>query len=423
MSPVAAPAPTSQIESIKTKVTGALTTLSAPLTSESTASPRAEELTYDAFKPFGRVVQGWDGKKRSPAGVHVTEANQGTAFKFHRLAELPQGASITHERRSAQADARSGASVRVTSFDRSSATKVYLPQGRGVAPGLTALPAGASYLVVVAQGETPSQPKAFLATSAQGVSFEPNTWHAIVALNEDIDFAIVYAAETSSTPADVSIDVPAHKPAAVPELPPSSAPGLVQKVQGLLEGGLKVLNPVLITEENWAPYGELIGPAASKPARLTNTYPADQTGARTAIGVFRATPKEGVNRGQLCDVRFLERHIYTSQAFVPLGKDNLSGVGEAPLSPGGTFLVVVADNGPDDRPDPATLKAFIMESGSGLNYRAGVWHHPVLVLDGPLDLACIETQVSTGEFGKTYAPDCELIEYEQAIGKVNVPAL
>lgn len=37
------------------------------------------------------------------------------------------------------------------------------------------------------------------------------------------------------------------------------------------------------------------------------------------------------------------------------------------------MLVVVADNGPDDRPDPKTLKGFIMPSSIGLNYAPGVW--------------------------------------------------
>ncbi|BEJ17185.1 hypothetical protein CspHIS471_0605860 [Cutaneotrichosporon sp. HIS471] len=401
MSPVAALAPAAVAR--PTKVT------------ESTANPRAEELTYESFRPFGAVVQGWEGTERSPQGIHVTVANQGTAFKFHRLAQLPQNAAITHERRvpSSASDVRNGTSVRVTNLDRSTETKAYLPQGRGVAPGTKGLCAGASYLVVV--GDSLNNLKAFLATSAQGVCFAPNTYHAVIALNEAIDFAIVSAADTTSSSADLNVDVPAHKLAPVPPLIPTAEVDTPPVPLGV------ALNPIPITEELWAPYGELIGSAGTKSSPITNTYPADQDGARTTVGLFRATPKAGLHRGQLFDVSFLERHIYTSQAFIPLGKDNLSGVGEAPLTAGGTFLVVVADNGPDDRPDPKTLKAFIMESGTGLNYRAGVWHHPVLTVDACLDLACIETQVSTGEFGKTYEPDCELIEYDRPIGQVNVP--
>lgn len=35
--------------------------------------------------------------------------------------------------------------------------------------------------------------------------------------------------------------------------------------------------------------------------------------------------------------------------------------------------MVVAKNGPDDRPDPSTLRSFIMESSCGLSYAAGTW--------------------------------------------------
>ncbi|GMK57539.1 hypothetical protein CspeluHIS016_0403730 [Cutaneotrichosporon spelunceum] len=402
MSPVAA-APAAAAVAPSTKVSGWTTNLCA------------EELTYESFRPYGAVVQGWEGTERSPKGIHVTVANQGTAFKFHRLAYLPQNAEITPERRAPATDARKGCSIGVKHLDRSSEVKVYLPQGRGVPPGVAGLSAGASYLVVV--GGNTNNVKAFLATSAQGVSIASNVYHAVIPLNEPIDFAIVSAATTTVTQTDIKVDVPAHTAAPVPPRVPTAEVPEKPVPQGV------AINPVPITEELWAPYGELIGARGSKRSPITNSYPADQDGACTSIGLFRATPKAGLHRGQLFDVSLLERHIYTSQAFIPLGKDNLVGMGEAPLTAGGTFLVVVADNGPDDRPDTSTLKSFIMESGMGLNYRAGVWHHPVLTIDACLDLACIETQVSTGEFGKTYEPDCELVEYDRPIGQINVPAL
>jgi allantoicase len=64
-----------------------------------------------------------------------------------------------------------------------------------------------------------------------------------------------------------------------------------------------------------------------------------------------------------------------------------------------------------------------MESGTGLNYNAGTWHHPVLVLDDTLDLACIETQVSTGTgHDEPDARDCELLTYDLApFGRIAVP--
>lgn len=50
--------------------------------------------------------------------------------------------------------------------------------------------------------------------------------------------------------------------------------------------------------------------------------------------------------------------------------------------------------------------------------------HPVLVLDSTLDLACIETQISTG-IPESDARDCELISWEgeEVFGHINVPVL
>ena len=45
--------------------------------------------------------------------------------------------------------------------------------------------------------------------------------------------------------------------------------------------------------------------------------------------------------------------------------------------------------------------------------------HPVLVLDSPIDLACVETQLSTGVREEADERDCELIE--GSFGVVHVP--
>lgn len=57
-------------------------------------------------------------------------------------------------------------------------------------------------------------------------------------------------------------------------------------------------------------------------ANITSTYPVDAN-AVTGISVFRATPKVGLERGKAFDIRYMERHPYTSQAFVPMGKSEV----------------------------------------------------------------------------------------------------
>ena len=56
-------------------------------------------------------------------------------------------------------------------------------------------------------------------------------------------------------------------------------------------------------------------------APIVNNYPAEvQEQARTAVSVMRTTVRQGLKRGEVFDVKFMERHPYTSQAFVPMGK-------------------------------------------------------------------------------------------------------
>jgi hypothetical protein len=46
---------------------------------------------------------------------------------------------------------------------------------------------------------------------------------------------------------------------------------------------------------------------------------------------------------------------------------------EDALPSGGAFLVIVAQNGADDRPDPKTIQAFVMQGSMGLSYAPGIW--------------------------------------------------
>ncbi len=53
------------------------------------------------------------------------------------------------------------------------------------------------------------------------------------------------------------------------------------------------------------------------------------------------------------------------------------------------YVVVVATSLPTGQPDEAQLKAFIVGDGTAINYDAGVWHHPLIVLDHPADFVMI----------------------------------
>ncbi|TXT13405.1 hypothetical protein VHUM_00772 [Vanrija humicola] len=383
-------------------------------------------LTYEAFAPYGQVIQAWDRDTSAPKGIQVNIANQGTAFKFNRLAKVEETVALACMRAGPQYDVRNGATIPVVKLERHAATtQAFIPMGTGQPAGQERHKHGGAYVVLAAHNGENDEPdlstlRAFLATGAQGVSYNAGVWHhPMLTVNEWMDYACV---DAQSGDDGLKIDcetlendwfnvyIPPYSPPPVAEEPVAPAelvrayPNKADAPAGVLHGGNPALN---IAKISWL-------------SNLSESYPAD-AGAVTAIGVYRATPKPGCDRGKVFDVRYMERHAYTSQAFVPMGKAEWPGRSEPMLPPKGTFLVLVAENGADDRPDPATLKAFTMESGTALNYRAGTWHHPVIILDGTLDLACIETQVKTGVNGSD-ARDCELLTYDgEPFAKVAVP--
>ena len=140
-----------------------------------------------------------------------------------------------------------------------------------------------------------------------------------------------------------------------------------------------------LTHEAFAPFGQVIqsyeditaAPRSLKvtPANfgtatkyhklslLESSYPAE-SGATTGISVYRCQPAKIMKSGARREIRLhaLERHPYTNQAFLPMGHDKDKA-----------YLVVVAKNGSDDRPDIGSLRAFVARADQGIVYNTGVW--------------------------------------------------
>ncbi|KAJ3883656.1 galactose-binding domain-like protein [Lentinula edodes] len=188
--------------------------------------------------------------------------------------------------------------------------------------------------------------------------------------------------------------------------------------------------PVLpLTPEGFAPFGQVIQAygdhtAAPKGTKITqanagtaskfhklsllvSSYPHN-SGATAGLSVYRCQPLKDINviEGTM-ELTILERHPFTNQGFIPMG----GGQGEEGLSDSGhRYLVVVAKNGEDDKPDVRTLRAFMASTAQGIVYNAGIWHQPMTVLDKPLDFTCVETQIGNGGI-----EDCEIVELESSI--------
>ena len=134
-----------------------------------------------------------------------------------------------------------------------------------------------------------------------------------------------------------------------------------------------------LTREAFAPYGEVI--EASEAARhftinagnteryhdLARIEPGPD--GRVIVSIFRGQP-----RALPFTVTMMERHPLASQAFIPMS--------------GRPYLVVVAPAGAP--PQVEDLAVFLARSDQGVNYATGVWHHPLLALDGVSDFLVVD---------------------------------
>ncbi|KAJ6500130.1 allantoicase [Mycena vitilis] len=202
--------------------------------------------------------------------------------------------------------------------------------------------------------------------------------------------------------------------AEVPSSTASSADALYVPVLPLTPEAFAPFGQVIQAygDHNAVPKGTKITPAnqgsASKFHKLSllaSSYPAN-AGATSGISVYRCSPLQGVSTDGTADLKVMERHPFTNQAFIPMGK----GPGEGLADPGSAYLVVVAKNATDGRPDVTTVRAFVANASQGIVYNTAVWHQPMTVLEKAMDFACVETQVGDGG-----TADCEIVELERVV--------
>ncbi|KAF9517085.1 hypothetical protein BS47DRAFT_1390130 [Hydnum rufescens UP504] len=200
------------------------------------------------------------------------------------------------------------------------------------------------------------------------------------------------------------------------------------------------LAAVPLTREAFIPFGDVIQAwatplAAPRDIRVTtanqgtatkyhslstvaSSYPdaAREAAGVPKVGVFRSTPPAELPAGtKTWPVKLLERHKHTNQIFIPMGNGVVPGAEEDAIStPGHAYLVIVAQNGPDDKPDLATMRAFVAGTSQGIAYGTGIWHHPMIPLERPIDFTCVETQVGTPD----NILDCEIVEINAGDGSV-----
>ncbi len=133
-----------------------------------------------------------------------------------------------------------------------------------------------------------------------------------------------------------------------------------------------------ITPERFAPYGDVIHASAKSKAamndarfeRFSRLANIDAEGGHPSISIARCKmPTSLPYRFDL-----VERHPLGSQAFIPLSHFK--------------FFVVVAPAA--ESVEPEDLRAFVTNGTQGVNYHKGVWHMPMIALEGGQEFLIVD---------------------------------
>ena len=134
-----------------------------------------------------------------------------------------------------------------------------------------------------------------------------------------------------------------------------------------------------LTREAFRPYGDVVQVAES-PHHTINQGWAERYAEMAEIDLLDANGKPNVGivraepRPMPLKVKLMERHPKSSQLLMPLTQR--------------PFLVLVAPPGDPLRPE--NIIAFKTMAGQGVNYRRGVWHHPLIALDQSTDFLVVD---------------------------------
>ena len=129
----------------------------------------------------------------------------------------------------------------------------------------------------------------------------------------------------------------------------------------------KIIKPIEINRENFAAYGDLISSDSIKPININAGYAkrfdnlakinTSKDKGETIVSIFSA-----LKRSFPMKIDMMEKHPLGSQAFVPMKET--------------TFLSFVAP--PGDAPEINKIQSFIIPPKTGINYKPGICHFPLI---------------------------------------------
>ena len=129
----------------------------------------------------------------------------------------------------------------------------------------------------------------------------------------------------------------------------------------------KIIKPIKITRTNFAAYGDLISSDDIKPIDINAGYAkrfdnlaninTSKDEGKTVVSIFSA-----LKRTFPMKIDMMEKHPLGSQAFIPMKET--------------TFLCFVAPSG--ESPKVSKIQSFIIPPKTGINYKPGIWHFPLI---------------------------------------------
>jgi len=132
----------------------------------------------------------------------------------------------------------------------------------------------------------------------------------------------------------------------------------------------KIIKPIKITRSNFATYGDLISSDNIDPININAGYAKRYDNlvnidtlkdeGKTIVSIFSA-----IKRTFPMTIDMMEKHPLSSQAFIPMKET--------------TFLSFVAP--PGESPEINKIQSFIIPPKTGINYKPGIWHFPLILTE------------------------------------------
>ena len=129
----------------------------------------------------------------------------------------------------------------------------------------------------------------------------------------------------------------------------------------------RLIKPIKITRENFNEFGDLISSEDINPIDINAGYAkrfdnlaninTSKDEGKTIVSIFSA-----LKRNFPMKIDMMEKHPLGSQAFIPMKET--------------TFLCFVAP--PGESPEIDKIQSFIIPPKTGINYKPGIWHFPLI---------------------------------------------